>query len=196
VSPGHQLPIPHGRRLGLGFVIPPWPRHPPNLGRWLGFQRTRAHTDPLCGRAPGSPPPLVQREKNPPIPLLLGPGHRRSLGPEGMPGPAVPSGTGPDTPRHPPVAHCPPDPTAHSHPPPPVPVSPSTAHGHNKPAYRHLGKPGGRGSWAPKQHGNRPLLYIHRPILDKNLHSEHKSGVFTPGGTLFTMGFVTLHTNP
>jgi hypothetical protein len=54
VPPSHQLPIPHGRYLGLGLTSHLGRDNPPNLGRWLGFQRTRAHTDPLCGRGPGS----------------------------------------------------------------------------------------------------------------------------------------------
>jgi hypothetical protein len=33
-----------------------------------------------------------------------------------------------------------------------------------------------------------PLLYIHRPILDKNFHNNHKSGGFTPEVTVICMG--------
>jgi hypothetical protein len=33
-----------------------------------------------------------------------------------------------------------------------------------------------------------PLLYIHRPILDKNFHHKHKSGGFTPEVTIICMG--------
>lgn len=52
-------------------------------------------------------------------------------------------------------------------------------------------------SWPLDQDVNQtPLLYIHRPILDKTFASKHKSGVFTPGRTLFTMGKAILHTNP
>ena len=33
-----------------------------------------------------------------------------------------------------------------------------------------------------------PLLYIHRPILDKNFHNKHKSGGSTPEVTIICMG--------
>jgi hypothetical protein len=41
-----------------------------------------------------------------------------------------------------------------------------------------------------------PLLYIHRPIPDKDFHSKHKSGVFTPGPRVICMGKAILHTKP
>jgi len=41
-----------------------------------------------------------------------------------------------------------------------------------------------------------PLLYIHRPILDKSFHGKPKSGVFTPVRTLFCMGNAISHTKP
>ena len=41
-----------------------------------------------------------------------------------------------------------------------------------------------------------PLLYIHRPILDKDFHRKPKSGVFTPVRTPFCIGKAVLHTKP
>jgi hypothetical protein len=68
-STSHQLSIGSGPiRASGGPVVPlvpsPRGRHP---HPWLGLERrcskalsaTRTHTDPLCGRAPGSPPPLA-----------------------------------------------------------------------------------------------------------------------------------------